>query len=189
MNLERATMLADQGDTATFRLGERYPVMNASYSSIAAVPTQLASLLGTGSAATNSLGTYPSFTYEDLGLTIKAKPTIHSSGNVTLDLDLQLTSLGGSTLNSVPIINNRSYKGVITLQDDEPAIVAGSLSRNEQQSLAGMPGFSHIPLISDLTSNHSNEIDEDEVLLIITPHIVRKGPRSSPTIVIPRNEP
>ena len=191
MELQKASLRAEQGDEATLRVGSRYPVMNASYSSMSNVPTQLAGLLGSSATSnTNTLATFPSFTFEDLGLTIKAKPTIHRGGAVTIELDLQLTSLGSEALNGVPVINNRSYKGVITVQDAEPAIIAGALSQTEQRSLSGIPGFSRIPLLSDLTSNRNNEHDDDELLLLITPHIVSAGPgRHGPVIPLPHNEP
>jgi len=192
-NVQSASLRAEQGNAATLRVGSRYPVMNAAYSSMSNVPTQLAGLLGsaaTGTSGTNGLGNYPSFTFEDLGLTIKAKPTIHRNGDVTLDLDMKLTSLGSQALNGVPIINNRSYTGIITVRDAEPAIIAGALTQTEQASLSGMPGFSNVPLLGSVTGNRTKEHDDDEILLLITPHIVNRGPpRNLPAIGIPRNEP
>jgi len=62
--LDKVTLHTQQGNAATFRLGTRYPVLNAAYSAFATIP-----------GVTGSVGTFPSFTYEDLGLTIKAKPS------------------------------------------------------------------------------------------------------------------
>jgi Flp pilus assembly secretin CpaC/plasmid stability protein len=203
-SLESAHLQAGQGDTATFRVGERYPVLNASYSAMSAVPSQLSSLLsssvlsqlglGSGSSSTaNSaltLGTFPSFSFEDLGLTIKAKPMIHAGGSVTLDLELQLESLGANAVNGVPVLNNRAYKGVFDLMNDEPGVVASSLTRNESLSLSGMPGVGNLPLLGTVLTSRTNEHDQDELLLLITPHIMSAGPaHHGPAIPIPRSEP
>jgi type II secretory pathway component GspD/PulD (secretin) len=171
--LDKATLHAAQGNVATFRLGTRYPVLNAAYSSLASIP-----------GVTGSTGTFPSFTYEELGLTIKAKPSIHE-GNVTLDLDMQIKSLGSQVLNGIPVINNTSFKGVITVKDNEPAVVAGALSRNEQKTLQGMPGIAFLPVLGTLTSNRTNEVDQDELLILICPHILSGVAGNTPPIVLP----
>ncbi len=193
-DVQRASLRAEQGDTANLRVGTRFPVINASYSSTSAIPSQLSSLLGsaatTGASSSYGLGNFPSFTFEDLGLTIKAKPMVHRDNSVTIELDLTLASLGSAAVNGVPILNNRSYQGVITVQDSEPSIIAGAISETEQASLAGMPGFSRLPLLNSLTGNHNNQNNDDELLIVITPHIVNAGPdRNGPTLAIPHNEP
>ena len=142
ITLDQVSMRASQGNAATFRFGTRYPVLNASYSSL--VPALTSALTGSSSTA-NSLASFPSFTYEDLGFTLKAKPSIHGDRDVTLDLELELRALGAQVYNSIPTITNRSYKGTITVRNNEPAIVAGALSRSEQESLSGIPGLGRLP--------------------------------------------
>jgi hypothetical protein len=190
ISLDKVDMLASQGNAATFRFGSRYPVMNASYSAFVNLPPQVASAVGLSSTSTaNSLATYPSFSYEDLGITVKAKPSIHGTSEVTLDLEMELRALGSEVYNGVPTIMNRSYKGVITVKNDFPAVIAGSLSRTEQDSLTGIPGLGSLPLLGPLTNNRTHEHDEDELLVLITPHIVRTGPtHHGPAIVVPRTQ-
>jgi type II secretory pathway component GspD/PulD (secretin) len=171
--LDKATLHAAQGNAATFRLGTRYPVLNASYSAFATIP-----------GLTGSVSTFPSFTYEDLGLTIKAKPSIHAD-SVTLELEMAVKSLGSQVLNGIPLINNRSFKGVITVKDNEPAVVAGALSRNEQKTLKGIPGIYYLPIIGQATTNRTKEIDSDELLILIRPHVLSGPPENSAPIVIP----
>jgi Flp pilus assembly secretin CpaC len=91
-----------------------------------------------------------------------------------------MRSLGAGFLNGVPIINNRSYTGVITLGYDQPAVIAGAMSRSEQQSLRGLPGLSRIPLLG--ASNKQR--DDDELLVVITPHVLRSGPTRSDSRVL-----
>jgi general secretion pathway protein D len=195
-NLEHLILRAGQGNTATLRIGDRFPVQNAVYAPIVANP--LLNLPG------SQVSTFPSFSFEDLGITLKAKPFIHmrlvpntdapdadvsqipgadakagaprrppqrEEAEVTLDLDLSIRSLAGQSFNGVPVISNHQYTGTVRLNDGESALVVGSISRDQQRSLSGLPFFSRVfgPLTSDNNKNHT----EDEILVVITPHIVR----------------
>lgn len=180
--LEKVSMRAAHGEAATLRIGERYPIINASFAPVFNTP-QIANILGNNSF----IAPFPSFSYEDLGVTFKAKPLVHGTEDVTLDLELELKTLTGQSFNGVPVIGNRSYKGTITVANNETAVMAGSLSVSDQRTLAGAPGFAHIPLLSTALDNRNTEHDEAELLIVITPHIIRAGPTgASMTIAIPR---
>ena len=85
---------------------------------------------------------FPSFSYEDLGLTVKAKPSITSVSNVSLQLEITIRSLAGMSFNGVPVLGNREYKASITLVDGEPAVVAGiTHSRNSGSDRHGSGTF------------------------------------------------
>ncbi len=180
--LEKVSMRAAHGDAATLHFGERYPIINASFAPVFNTP-QIANILGNNSF----VAPFPSFTYEDLGVTLKAKPFVHGTADVTLDLELELKTLAGQSFNGVPVIGNRSYKGTITVANHETAVMAGSLSLSDQRTLAGAPGFAHLPVLGAAFSNRNNEHDEAELLIVITPHIVRAGATGAAmTIAIPR---
>ncbi len=168
--LEHMNMRAMQGKPATFRLGTRYPIMNASFSPIFNSPA-LTSVLANGSY----LPAFPSFQYEDLGLSVKATPYLHSADDVTLNLETAIRALGVQSLNGVPVITNREYKGMITVKDGEPAVVAGMVTRSEVRSLSGLPGFANIPGLGRLASTSNNQDVEAEVLIIITPHVLSRA--------------
>jgi general secretion pathway protein D len=165
--LEHMNMRAMQGKPATFRLGTRYPIMNASFSPIFNSPA-LASVIGNGSY----LPAFPSFQYEDLGLSVKATVFLHAQDDVTLNLETAIRALGVQSLNGVPVITNREYKGTITVKDGEPAVVAGMVTRSEQKSLSGLPGFANIPGLGRLASTTNDQDIEAEVLIVITPHVL-----------------
>jgi general secretion pathway protein D len=190
-NLEHLVLRAAQGQTATMHVGERFPIQNSVYSPIISNP--LLNLPGA------QVSNFPSFSYEDLGVTLKAKPLIHMhmvpntevSGadpteanaklvprapqreevEVTLDLDLSIRSLSGTSFNNMPVISNHEFTGTVRLKDGEAALVVGTISRQQQRSLSGMPFFSRI--FGDLTSDSNKDTTEDEILVIVTPHIVR----------------
>ena len=166
-SLEHATLRAGQDAAATFRVGTRFPILNASFA-----PIFNSSSISKVIQNQSFTAAFPSFNYEDLGLTIKAKPQVHGNENVTLDLEIQIRSLGAQSLNGVPIINNREYKGMITLKNGEPGVVAGIISTSEQRSMSGIPGFAQISGISNVSGFNTNNNEENELLVVITPHVV-----------------
>jgi general secretion pathway protein D len=168
--LDRATLRASQGNEATFRMGSRYPILNATFAPVfnsAAISQVLQN---------NSFqAAFPSFNYEDLGLTVKAKPSITSNSDVSLQLEISLRSLAGQSFNGVPVIGNREYKGSITLLDGQPAVVAGQVTHTETKALSGIPGLGQVPGLNKITATNSKEYEDDELLVVITPHITNRS--------------
>src|SRR5580765_3124600 len=162
-NLEHMTLRAMDGEAATFRVGTRFPVVNSTFSNVAF-----------STRGQVNIGNTPQFTYEDLGITLKTTPHYHSNGDVTLVLDLQIQGLGTLQINSIPDITSRSYKGDITLQDGEPSLIMGTVSEQELRSTQGLPILSQLPGLKTLTSTNSKERIHNELLIVITPHVVRK---------------
>ena len=178
-SLENMTMRASQGNDATFHLGTKYPILNASYAPIynsAAIST----VLGNQSY----VPPFPSVSYEDLGLNLKAKPTVHGDGSVGLQLELQVRSLTGQSSDGIPVISNREYKGSINLKDGEPAVVAGEVSQTDTRSMSGIPGLGMVPVLNQAMVNNTKQSDNDELMIVITPHVLANFNRSTPEIWI-----
>ena len=180
-SLDQAMLRASQGDDATFRMGSRYPILNASFAPVfnsAAISQVLQN---------NSFqAAFPSFNYEDLGLTVKAKPSITSDKNVSMQLEINLRALAGQSINGVPVIGNREYKGSISLEDGEPAVIAGQISRSETRDLSGIPGLGQIPILNKITATNTKQTEYDELLVVITPHITRRGVGQNTEVYLPK---
>jgi general secretion pathway protein D len=88
-----------------------------------------------------------------------------------MQLEIQFRALGAQSFNGIPVISNREYKGNITLKDEEPAVIAGALSRTEQLSMTGIPGFGYVPGLNHVMTSNTKQVDDDELLIVITPHI------------------
>ena len=174
-------MRASQGNDATFHLGERYPILNASYAPIYNSP-QISQVLGNQTF----VPPIPSVSYEDLGLNLKATPTVHGDGGVSLKLELQVRSLTGQSANGVPVISNREYKASINLKDGEPAFVAGQISNNDVRSMSGLPGLGFIPGLNMAMMTNTWEKDTDELMVVITPHVVSNFDHSTTEIWLSR---
>jgi len=180
--LEHYTMRAAQGNEATFRVGSRYPILNASFAPVFNTPA-IASVLQNGSFQ----APFPSFSYEDLGLTFKVKPVVYSNSDVGMTFEMDFRTLAGQSLNGVPVIANREYKGNVTLVDGEPAVVAGALSQSEQLSLTGIPGLGDIPGINKIMTTNTRMDETDELLVVVTPHVVGLSPGQSTEVWLPKS--
>lgn len=179
--LEHATFRVAQGNDATLHIGSRYPILNATFAPIfntAAISQVLQN---------NSFqAPFPSFNFEDLGLSLKAKPAISGNSDVGLNLEMQLRTLQGQSINGVPVISNREYKGSINLKNGEPAVVAGSVSHSETLSMNGVPGLGAVPALNKILLNNAKTETEDELLLVITPMVVSRDTRQSSEVYLPR---
>jgi general secretion pathway protein D len=171
--LDHVQLRASQEKDATFKLGSRYPILNASFAPIYN-NAAISQVVGNQSYA----APFPSVNYEDIGLSIKAKPLVHGNSDVALDLEIQFRTLGAANVNGIPVIANREYKGGILLKEGEPAAVAGMITASDEKSLSGLPLVSRIPGLGNLTSQTSKQEEDDELLILITPYVVRSPERS-----------
>jgi tetratricopeptide (TPR) repeat protein len=178
--LNHVQLRASQDKEATFKLGERYPILNASFSPISN-SSAIAQVVGNQSYT----APFPSVNYEDIGLTLKAKPLVHNNADVALELDMEFRTLGTTVTNGIPDILNREYKGGILLKNGEQAAVAGMITKSDEKSLNGLPLFSGIPGFNVLTGESSKQEEDDELLILITPHVLLDPERpESPEIWI-----
>lgn len=166
-------------ETGTFRSGTRYPIITSTYSSgITGLPGSLAGATINGVSAQSLISqatsvTIPQIQFEDLGLTMKATPTVQKSGQVTMQLDLKIEALGNSSLNNIPVLANRQFVSTLTVRDGESTLLASSLSQSESAAVSGLPGLGELPGFQTATANKISELDTSELVLLITPHIVR----------------
>lgn len=174
--LDRIQLRVGNGEQATFRDGSRYPIVTASYSSAfnasalagANIPGLSALVAGAGALAAAAT---PNIQYTDLGLTLKAKPQVQKDRSMSLQLELTIASLAGTTLNNNPILNNRELKTTIGVKEGEASVIAGIVSRQEVKSLVGIPFLNDIPGFP--ATNSDRQVNRSELVIILTPHIVR----------------
>ena len=178
--LQHMTLRASHGNPATMRIGTRYPILNSTFAPIYNSPA-IAQVI-----QNNSYGApFPSFNYEDLGLLVKATPQVHGSADVRLELSIEVKALSAQSFNGVPVISNRAYTGTIDIKDGEAGVIAGMLDVEEQNTLTGLPGVAHLPLLGTLTSSHTPQKTSTELLILITPHLTRTRDANPPLITIP----
>lgn len=120
-----------------------------------------------------------SFQYQDVGIRIDIEPRVHHNREVTLKLKVEVSNLagsvGGSGGQSQPIIGTRTIESVIRLRDGETNFLAGLIRNDEQNTDTGIPGLSEIPILGRLFSNKRAEGQRTDVILTLTPHIIRNA--------------
>ncbi|HEX4311996.1 MAG TPA: hypothetical protein VHZ25_18340 [Acidobacteriaceae bacterium] len=179
-------------EESTIKAGERYPIETSSYSSLGASSNlNIPGLSNAGLSSTlQNLGisasqleasqslNIPQVQYEDIGLTLKVTPNIEGTKRVSMKFDLTLSSLAGSSLNSIPVLNNRQYTAITAVGIGESALLVSSLSRQESDAISGIPGVSELPGFQSTTNKNSN-LDIAELAIVVTPHIVRSVRREA----------
>jgi type II secretory pathway component GspD/PulD (secretin) len=128
-------------------------------------------LTGSTSAA-EAQEPYPSSEYLDIGLKVKATPTLHANGDVTLHLEFEIRALTGDSENGIPIVSNRTTDQTVRLKEDRTAIVARLLDQQETRSVAALPGLLNVPGIS----NNQGQSQDAEILILVTPRLLRLPP-------------
>jgi hypothetical protein len=125
---------------------------------------------------------FPGVEYIDIGLKIKATPRIHPDGDVTLELNFENSSLAAQTYNSIPVISNQSVEQTVRVKQDRTAVLAGFLQTQTSNALNGLPGLGQLPGIQWLSSNQNTQNQATELLILVTPRMVRVAPRKDQVI-------
>lgn len=179
--LDQIQLRLGDNEASTIRSGSRYPIQTSSFSTLGASVPNIPGLTGAGASGSlqSLLASYgtgvpnvPQVEYQDLGLTLKTTPKVLRNDEVALTIDLKIDALAGSSINGNPILNSRSYSGVVTLKQGEGVAVVSELDKSESRAISGTPGISEIPGMNDLTGN-DNQKNYASLLIVITPHVVR----------------
>jgi len=182
--LDRVQIRSSNHQDVNFRAGTRYPVVTATYSSgvSSSLASQLSGLNINGTSVSSLLSQYlgssnvsvPQFQFEDLGITLKFKqPQILHNDEVYLPLEMKIEALAGSSINSIPILNNRALTSTITVPAGQTAMLATLVDSSETKALNGLPGLSELPGFQG--TDQDRQKSATELLITITPHIVRSG--------------
>jgi hypothetical protein len=118
---------------------------------------------------------YPASEYVDLGVKIKATPTLHPNNEVTLLLEFEIRSLAGSSVNGIPVISNRTLTQTVRVREDEPTLIGGITDAEETHSITGLPGFAEIPGVGYAFGGRKNSLQDTELLILVTPRKLRRA--------------
>ncbi len=147
------------GLAAQARFGEQVPVPSTIFAPIAA----------------GGINQQPvtSYDYRNIGVNIDITPRTHHDDELSLALKISVTSQTGTGFAGLPTFGNREVNTTIRLKDGETNILAGLIRDDERTELSGTPGLSDLPLIGRLFAVHHKEATQSDIVLTLTPHIVR----------------
>lgn len=118
--------------------------------------------------------------YVDVGVKVNAEPTIQVNNEVSIKLSLEVSSIlsretvgGKDSATTVVTIGTRNLDTVLSLKDGETSVIGGLISRNKSDSKQKVFLLGDIPLLGPLLSSSEASNDKTELILAITPRLVR----------------
>jgi general secretion pathway protein D len=180
--LENPEVRSVDGGTAKLKIGSRIPYATGSF---------LPSFTGSTGSTGGGLGLLAStqFQYQDIGVNMEITPHLTATGEVALHAKVEiLTQQGQETLGgglAEPVFGQRSIEHDIQLQEGEASLLGGLIDRELDTTVGGIPGLGDIPILKYLFSETSKTTLDNEVIIMLTPHIVRlpeKAPETSAAI-------
>jgi general secretion pathway protein D len=158
-----------EGQPAKLNIGDRVPVATGSFQA------------GVGVGSTSGAGfvnplVNTQFQYIDVGVNVEVTPRVHPNRDVSLKLQIEVSSVSNfQTIGGIqqPVISQRKIAHEIRLKEGESSMLAGLITKTDMKQLNGWPGLAHVPILKHLFSDDNRSSDDDEILMILTPHIVR----------------
>ncbi|RUV19295.1 type II and III secretion system protein family protein [Mesorhizobium sp. M7A.F.Ca.MR.245.00.0.0] len=112
-------------------------------------------------------------TYKQFGVNLLFTPVVLDDGKIHMKLAPEVSDLTGFTTAGDPIFTNRKLDTVVELRDGQSFAVGGLLSSKTTKLQEQVPWLGQVPVIGTLFRNSSNQKEETELVVIVTPHIVR----------------
>jgi len=162
--IQNPQIRAVDGQKASLKIGSRVPIASGSFQP------------GIGGVGINPL-VNTQFQYLDVGVNVDVTPTIHSNGDVTLKITMDISSvtsfqnIGGI---QQPVIGQRKIEHVVRLREGEANLMGGMLEDSQTKNLTGIPGLAQIPILKYLFGQSTVDHSQTETVFVLIPHIVRR---------------
>lgn len=135
-------------------------------------------VFSTTQVVNGSVSTSVSVTYVDVGLKLDVEPTIQLDGDVTIKVALEVSNLvrevSGPQGATAYQVGQRATTTTLRLQDGQTQVLAGLINDEDRKRALGVPGLSAMPVLGKLFGVHSDTRSKTEVVMLITPRIVRR---------------
>jgi general secretion pathway protein D len=150
------------GSMIRVNLGQQVPIVSTSYTPIA-----------TGGAGVNPLN---SFSFRDVGINIELTPRVTAEGDISVDLMVESSTQGPDRNvagTNYPTFGSRRVTTRLRLRDGESNLLAGLLREDETNGITGAPGAIRVPILKQLFSSNSRQVQQTDLVMLLTPHIIR----------------
>jgi len=147
--------------TADLQVGDQVPVATESATS----------------TETSSAPIVNSIQYVDTGVILKVTPRVNDSGLVLLDISQEVSDVSTTSSSQIdsPTIQQRRISSSIAIQDGQTVALGGLITDTRQRTSSGIPYLSEIPVLGSLFGTQGNKRDRTELLVLLTPHVVRNN--------------
>ena len=162
------SLRSSNGMPASFLVGERFPIINARFS--APISTdEIDDSINNGTFREP----FPSFTFENLGLTFEMTPQVHSAKEVSLEINIEVKQLTGVAVNDIPVLSNQQLQTSTRLREGEVALISGLAVLERRRTKSGLAFLSQIPWFGNAFSRNFMETSQDHLIIAIRPRVVR----------------
>jgi general secretion pathway protein D len=147
--------------TAALQVGDQIPILTQS----------AVSVVTTGAPVVNSIE------YRSTGVVLLITPRVNSSGLITLDIDQEVSNVKATTSSTIdsPTITQRRIVSSVVVQDGQTVALGGLIQDSDTKGRQGIPGLEDIPILGVLFSDTRNQRARTELLVLISPKIIRNG--------------
>lgn len=145
--------------TATLQVGDQVPIATQS----------AVSVLTPGAPIVNTIQ------FRDTGVILKVTPRVNESGLVLIDVAQEVSDVAATTTSGIdsPTIQQRKVSSTVIIQDGETLALGGLIRDGRTTDTSGIPGLQGIPIIGSLFGTKTNSLKRTELLVLITPRVVR----------------
>lgn len=144
----------------------------------------ITNLISPQSSGTNSVIT-GSIQYVDVGIKLEVEPNVYADGDVGIKLNLEVSNIAKTITTDSGIayqIGTRSAQTSLRLHDGETQVLAGLINDQDRSTASKVPGLGQVPLLGKLFSSTSGSGTKSEIVLSITPRIIR--PQTQPDALV-----
>jgi type II secretory pathway component GspD/PulD (secretin) len=114
----------------------------------------------------------------DIGVKLRMTPTIGSDGSIIAELHPEYSEIQGFE-QSYPVIANRKVDSTLRVADGETIVLGGLLREITSETVTKLPLLGDVPILGEIFKNRQRSAERDEIVFLITPHIVQPGKESS----------
>jgi general secretion pathway protein D len=151
------SVLVLENETATIKVGDQIPIQSQT-------------------AVTNGGNFVNSYEYRDTGVILKVRPRVSANGVVTIELGQELSAVQGDSTNVVnPRFTQRSVTSKVSVNDQQTVLLGGLISGIEDRTRNTVPGADKVPILGNLVGTTDNNGRRTELIVFITPKIIRNG--------------
>ena len=166
-------ILTTDNEEASIEVGTRIPFQRGT-----SIPAGLGSMAGGAAGGLGGLGSlgslFSSTDRIDVSLKLSLTPQINERNRIRLEIDQQIEDLvGKEEVTGQPITANRSAKTVVVVNDQQTVVLGGLMRDRVRESESKIPLLGDLPLIGWFFKKHSSETEKVNLLLVLTPYIVR----------------
>jgi general secretion pathway protein D len=119
--------------------------------------------------------------YLDVGLKLEVEPSVHLEGDVGIRVALEVSNITSQVTSAAGTVafqvGTRNAATVLRLRDGETQVLAGLISDEDRRAVTQVPGLARLPLLGRLFQHDNDTLNKTEVVLLITPRVVRNVER------------